>query len=314
MSISDSMKILITGITGFIGSHLKERVKGEKYGLVRSGDLPVKHEGYLPIFGDLRDYHTLTKTIQEIKPEIVIHLAGLTSVSQSFERPHEYFEVNTLGTINLAEANLRFNPYLKTFIYAGTPEEYGIQNKFPTQETAPLELNSPYAISKAAATKYLLYLYRAYNFPAIISRHANCYGRKFGDFSRLGVIENIVTQMLTKKEVYLGDPQVKRDFIYIDDVLNWYQILLAKGKKGEIYNTGWGKSYSIKETAELAKEVLGFNGTIYWNSIPKRPGEIPRIELNPLKARKELGWKPKIDLREGLKLTTDYWKSLSTNL
>lgn len=304
----ENKKILITGITGFIGSQLKEVIKGEKYGLVRFGDLPTKHEGYNPIFGDLTDYHILAKIIQDIKPTIIIHLGALTSVSQSFERPQEYFEVNTIGTINLAEINLRYNPYLEKFIFAGTPEEYGIQEKFPTKETALLNPNSPYAVSKVAATKYLLYLYQAYNFPVIISRHANCYGRKFGEFQKLGVIENIITQMIKGKEVYLGEPDVKRDFLYIDDVLSWYQVLIEKGKSGEIYNAGWGKSYSIREVAELAKEIVGFKGTINWHSIPKRPGEIPKIELDTSKAKNELGWEPKVDLKEGIKLLTAYWK------
>jgi len=185
----ENKKIFITGIAGFIGSQLKETIKGKKYGLVRFGDLSMKHEGYIPVFSDLMDYYTLARAIQDIKPEIVIHLAALSSVSQSFERPQEYFEVNTIGTINLAEINLRFNPYLEKFIVAGTPEEYGIQEKFPIKEDASLNPNSPYAVSKVAATKYLLYLYKAYNFPVIISRHANCYGRKFGEFPKLGVIE-----------------------------------------------------------------------------------------------------------------------------
>jgi GDP-D-mannose dehydratase len=141
--------------------------------MVRFGDLPTKHEGYIPVYSDLADYHHLVKTIKEIKPDVIFHLAGLTSVSQSFERPQEYFEVNTIGTINLAEINLRFNPYLKKFIWAGTPEEYGVQNSFPTNEEAPLNLNNPYAISKVAATKYLLFMNTAYNFPVVVSRHAN---------------------------------------------------------------------------------------------------------------------------------------------
>jgi len=305
----ENKKIFITGISGFIGSQLKETLKGEKYGLVKFGDLSLKHEGYTPIFGDLTDYHTLAKVIKEIKPEIVIHLAALTSVSQSFERPQEYFETNTIGTINLAEINLRFNPYLEKFIFAGTPEEYGIQNEFPTKETAPLCPNSPYAVSKAACTKYLQYLYKAYDFPVIISRHANCYGRKFGEFQKLGVIENIIVQMIKRKDVYLGEPDVERDFLYIDDVLNWYSLLLEKGQNGEIYNAGWSRSYSIREVAELAKEILGFKGAIFWNTIPRRPGEIPKMELDASKAREEIGWKPKIDLKEGLKLLIDYWKS-----
>ena len=304
----ENKKILITGITGFIGSQLKEKIEGEKYGLVRFGDLPMKHEGYTPIYGDLKDYHTLAKLIQEIKPEIIIHLAALTSVSQSFERPQDYFEVNTVGTINLAEINLKYNPYLKKFIFAGTPEEYGIQKEFPSKEEAFLNPSSPYAVSKVAATKYLLYMHKAYNFPIIISRHANCYGRKFGEFQKLGVIENMVTQMIKGKDVYLGEPDVKRDFLYIDDVLDWYNILLEKGKNGEIYNAGWGKSYSIREIAESTKENLGFKGSIFWRSIPKRPGEIPKIELDATKAREELGWEAKISLKEGLKLLAEYWR------
>jgi len=302
------MKVLITGITGFIGSHLKEKIKGQKYGLVKFGDLPVKHKGYIPIHVDLRDYHALAKFIREIKPDTVIHLAGLTSVSQSFERPQDYFEINTIGTINLAEINLRDNPYLKKFIWAGTPEEYGIQEEFPIKEDVSLNPVSPYAVSKAATTKYLLYMHKAYNFPLVISRHANCYGRKSGEFQKLGVIENIITQMIKGKDIYLGEANARRDFLHIDDVLEWYNVLLKRGKSGQIYNAGWGRSYSIKEVTELAKEILGFNGSIFWDSIPKRPGEIPRIELDASKAREELGWEPKIKLREGLELLRDYWR------
>jgi nucleoside-diphosphate-sugar epimerase len=305
------MKILITGVTGFIGSHLVKELEGELYGMVRFGDIPTKHEGYIPVYSDLTDYHHLVKIIKEIKPDVIFHLAGLTSVSQSFERPQEYFEVNTIGTINLAEINLRFNPYLKKFIWAGTPEEYGVQNSFPTNEEAPLNPNSPYAISKVAATKYLLYMYRAYDFPVVVSRHANCYGRKFGIFSQLGVIENIVTQMLKGKKVYLGEPDVRRDFIYIDDVIEWYKTLMEKGKEGEIYNAGWGKSYSIREVAEKVKELTGFDGEIHWHSVPKRPGEILRIELDASKARRELGWEPRINLEKGLSKTIEYFKSHS---
>jgi nucleoside-diphosphate-sugar epimerase len=309
------MKILITGVTGFIGSHLvKELSKdkiGEIYGVVRFGNRYTKHEGYEPIYADITDYHYLAKIISEIKPEIVIHLAALSSVSQSFERPQEYFLVNTIGTINLAEINLKFNPYLKKFIWAGTPEEYGIQTNFPIKEDAVLNPNSPYAVSKTATTQYLLYLHRTYDFPVVISRHANAYGRKLGIFSQLGVIENTVTQMLKGSDVYLGEPDVRRDFLYIDDVVEWYKVLMEKSKEGEIYNAGWGKSYSIKEVAEIAMELIGFTGEIHWHSIPKRPGEIPRIELDSSKARRELGWKPKINLEEGLTKTIEYFRSHS---
>jgi len=302
------IRILITGVSGFIGSHLVKILEGnELYGLVRFGDRPIQHEGYVPMYGDLTDYHYLAKIVKEMKPEIIIHLAGLTSVSQSFERPQEYFEVNVTGTINLAEISLRYDTALRKFIWAGTPEEYGDQKTFPIKEDAPLNPNSPYAISKLAATEYLLYLNRAYGLPVIVSRHANAYGRKFGMFSQLGVIENIVTQMLKGSEIYLGR-DVKRDFLYVDDVMDWYKHLLRSDNFGEIYNAGWGKSYSIKEIVEQVRKLTNFKGRVFWNSLPSRPGEIPRIELDCSKARKELGWEPKVKLEKGIELVVEHFR------
>jgi UDP-glucose 4-epimerase len=303
------MKVLITGVTGFIGSHLVKELEGnEVYGLVRFGDMPVQHEGYKPVYGDLTDYHYLAKTIKGMKPDIVVHLAGLTSVSQSFERPQEYFEVNTLGTINLAEICLKYDPPLQKFIWAGTPEEYGIQEKYPIREDAPLRPNSPYALSKMAATQYMLYLSRAYDFPVVVSRHANAYGRKFGIFSQLGVIENTITQMLNGKDVCLGQ-NVWRDFLYIDDILTWYQHLLKSAKAGEIYNAGWGKAHSIEELVETTKKLTNFKGKVFWNALPARPGEIQKIELDYSKAKRELGWKPEVEFKSGLRSVVKYFKN-----
>lgn len=307
------MKILVTGVTGFIGSHLVSALEGnELYGLVRFGDVPTKHEGYVPVYCDLADYHYLAKVIKEIRPEAIVHLAGLTSVSQSFERPQEYFEVNVLGTINLAETNVRYNPYLQRFIWAGTPEEYGIQKTFPIKEDAPLNPNSPYAVSKVATTQYLLYLNRAYGFPVIVSRHANAYGRKFGIFSQLGVVEHVITQMLKGSEMYLGQ-DVNRDFLHVNDILSWYKLLLASSNFGEVYNAGSGTSHSIRDVIALARKITGFKGRVFWNTLPLRPGEIPKIELDYSKAEKDLSWKPTVTLEEGMKLVAENFKSLRTS-
>lgn len=299
------MRYLVTGITGFIGSHLKEALDGEIYGLVQWFHKKQPFEGFIPIFGDLRNYHDLVNIIKDIKPEIIIHLGGITPVSLSFDRPFEYFETNVTGAINLVEINRKFNPYLKKLIVASTPEVYGIQDQLPISEKAEMNPNSPYAVSKAAADLYFKFGYKSYKLPIIFSRHANCYGRK--DQMHF-VIESIVTQMLTKKEIYLGNPNPKRDFLYIDDVVNFYLQLIEKGKFGEIYNGGWSKAYSIKEIVEMAKEITDFKGKIHWNSLPSRPGEIPEISLDSMKAMTQLGWKPTIDIKEGLKLVADYWR------
>ncbi|MDI6591488.1 MAG: hypothetical protein QME61_00900 [Patescibacteria group bacterium] len=86
------------------------------------------------------------------------------------------------------------------------------------------------------------------------------------------------------------------------------QINIREWKKGEIYNGGWGKSYSIKEVGEMTKAILGWTGSVYWNLVPRRPGEIPKIELDFSKSKRELGWEPSVVLKEGLELLISYWQ------
>jgi len=304
------MRILLTGATGFIGSHLAEalskRPDVELYGLVRwrSGGAELPRT-FTPVYGDLTDYPRIISLIKRLTPELVIHLAAITPVSESFDKPLEYLETNLLGTVNLAEACRQYSPYLRKFIYGGTPEEYGIQPRQPVKEDARLNPVSPYALSKASASQYLLYMYEAYGFPAVISRHSNAYGRKD---QRHFVVESIVTQMLEKDEVVLEDPKPIRDFLHIDDVVQAYLKLIEKGSPGEVYNFGWGEGYSIEEVARMAKLETGFRGRIRWGA-SNRPIDPPEIILDSTKARRELGWEPRVPLEEGLRKTVEYWRS-----
>ncbi|MBN2252178.1 MAG: GDP-mannose 4,6-dehydratase [Kosmotogaceae bacterium] len=300
------MKYFVTGITGFIGSELKNKLDGEVYGLVRWSHRKESTEGFIPIFGDLTNYNDILSIIKRIKPEVIINLGAITPVSMSFEKPFDYFDINTVGVVNLVEANRRVNPYLEKFIHASTPETYGIRPQPVTPDTT-LEPNSPYAVSKAAADMYLQYAFRAYEFPSIMSRHANCYGRK--DQNHF-VVEAIVTQMLKGKDkIYLGDKEPKRDFMYVDDVVKFYKLLVEKGVPGNIYTAGWNQSPSIEDVVKTAKKVIGWEGEVVWGTIPKRPGEIPEIRLDPTKAEDELGWKPTITLEEGIRRTAEHWKN-----
>jgi len=298
------MRYLITGITGFIGQELKKKIDGDIYGLVRWTHKKEKHEGYVPLYANLRDYGDVVKIVKNVQPDIVVNLAAITPVSLSFEKPFEYQETNYIGGINLVEANRRHNHNLSLFVQASTPEVYGIQNEFPIKETAKMNPNSPYAVSKAALDLYLMMLYRAYDFPVVFSRHANTYGRK--DQTHF-VIESIVTQMIKGNEIYLGDKEPVRDFLYVDDTVDFYLHLIKNGMPGEIYNAGWGEGYSIKEVVDLAKKLFDWNGKVYWNTIPHRAGEIPKLVLDASKAENQLGWKPKIALDEGLRKVYNYW-------
>ena len=256
------MKILITGFDGFIGSHLCEYLKNKHqiFGITHYSVGKNIKVDFPYAFVDITENFQVRNVLKEFQPDVIIHLAAQSSVSRSFERPEEYMKANLIGTINLAECAMREVPNFKRFIQASTPEVYGRQDTFPTDETATPNPTTPYGVSKYAADLYLKYMFQAYNFPVIISRHANCYGRKAGIFSNLGVIENIMTQMLKGNEVNLGDRDVSRDFIYIDDVVRWYETLLTEGKIGEIYNLTTGENCTIWWLTQLCAKIIGWNG------------------------------------------------------
>lgn len=307
-----SEKILVTGGSGFIGSHLiPELVKSEYdvYSLERyvtgryilGGRRKVK-----TVFGDLRDYFSIRNTIRKVRPDAVVHLASISPVSYSYDHPNEVLETNFLGTVNLAESCSREVHRLKHFLFAGTSEEYGDQKVMPLKETSPLRPCSPYAVSKIAADKYLQYMRDAYDFPVTILRNFNTYGRKENTHF---VVERIIVQMLEGKSVMLGNPKPVRDFLYIDDHVNSYMTCLGNDNAiGEIFNFCTGRGISIAQLVESIKKITHFKGEIIWNTIPERPFDPMTLIGDYSKAKQLLDWKPRFPLEKGLKLTVKFWK------
>jgi nucleoside-diphosphate-sugar epimerase len=305
-------KVLVTGGSGFIGSHLIPKLLElghDVYSLERyvtgryilGGRRMVK-----TVFGDLRDLFAVRKILREIQPEAVIHLASISAVSYSYDHPNEVLETNFLCTLNLAESCLREIPHFRQFLFAGTSEEYGNQETFPIKEDAELHPNSPYAVSKVASDKYLQYMRDAYDFSVTILRNFNTYGRKNNTHF---VVERMTTQMLKEKVVMLGEPSPVRDFLYVDDHVNSYLTCLGNEKAiGEVFNFCTGHGTSIAQLVDLIKELTNFKGKVIWNAIPKRPLDITKLRGDFSKAEKLLGWKPKYTLKRGLKATINFWK------
>jgi len=307
------VKILVTGGSGFIGNHLTPKLVDlghDVYSLERyvTGRYVLgKQRMVKTFFGDLRDHFAIRKIICEVQPEAVIHLASISPVSYSYDHPIEVIETNFLGTVNLAEPCLRRVPHFKHFLYAGTSEEYGNHGNVPLKETAELRPNSPYAVSKVAADKYLQYMRDAYDFPVTILRNFNTYGRKNNAHF---VVERTIVQMLKEKTVGLGDPTPIRDFMYVDDHVNSYLTCLENEKAiGEIFNFCTGRGVSIAQVVELIKQFTGFESEIIWNTIPERPLDIAVLVGDYSKAKRILGWEPKFTLEEGLRLTVDFWRN-----
>jgi nucleoside-diphosphate-sugar epimerase len=305
-------RILLTGSTGFIATHLRPllREKGyevfnlERYVTGRIGKtLPYVKDTY---FADLNDVNALTKAVTDVNPQIVIHLGAMTAVAYSYAHPQETLETNFLGTVNLAEICTKLSG-LEQFIFASSAEVYGVSQTAIKKETdGELVSNSPYAVSKLAAEKYLIYLYKAFNFPITIFRPFNSYGRKDDTWF---VIERAIVQMLTSDKCYLGDPEPVRDFLYVEDQMNAYLYALENPKAiGEIFNISSGRGITIRALAEKIKELTGFKGEIIWSALPRRALDIQDLIGSNEKIKRVLGVPEPIPLEEGLKRTIAYWK------
>lgn len=312
MSVGERLRVLVTGATGFIGGHLVPRLveRGyEVYSLERyvTGRYVLgQRREVKTVFGDLKEYFAVKRIVHEVQPDAVIHLAAVSPVAYSYDHPHEVIETNLLGTVNLAESCLREVAHFKQFLFASTSETYG-NGPTPKTEETPQNPNSPYAVSKFACEKYLLYMRDAYSFPATILRNFNTYGRK--DNTHF-VVERTIVQMLQGKTVRLGDPTPIRDLMYVNDHVNSFLTCLDNQKaKGEIFNFCTGRSVSIKQLVELIGELSDFKGEIIWHTIPARPLDIKELVGDYSKAKRLLGWEPKFTLEEGLKITIDFWKN-----
>ena len=299
-------KIFITGHNGFIGSHIVERLENDNE--------------LVFLEGDLRDYKSVTKQLQEENPEIIVHLGARTEVEKSFYEQVTFSEINYVGTVNLIES-ARNLPNLKNFVFASTMEVYGWQPisdlirdgketdiEVFDEETIP-NPNAPYAVAKYACEKYLEYAHRSYGFPYTIIRQTNAYGRKDNDFF---VTEQIITQMLKNpNEINLGYGTPYRNFIYIDDLLDAWETVINNPNKciGQLFCLGPNNAIRISDYVDMIAKKIGWNGKVNWNTKPARPGEIYLLTSSNAKLTNMTGWEPKVSLSDGLDRTIDFWRT-----
>lgn len=300
------MKVLITGLSGFIGGYLKRRLES-------------KYEIF-DLDRDLLDFDGVKNRLNEVNPDFIIHLAARTEVEKSFYEQITFSQVNYTGTVNLIES-ARDLPNLKLLIFSSTMETYGWQPESDLiRDNEPFTLpvfdentkqnpNAPYAVAKVGCELYLEYASRAYNFPFCAFRQTNTYGRHDNDFF---VVEQIITQMLNNpNEINLGYGEPYRNFLWIEDLINLYETALEKHElaKGNIFCTGPENALSIIDLVNKIAEMIGWKGKINWNTKPKRHGEIYVLNSTAKKAKKILGWEPSVQLDDGLRRTIDLWKN-----
>jgi GDP-mannose 4,6-dehydratase len=322
------MKVLLTGVLGFIGSHMAERLVKDGhdvYGLVRrvaNRNMAVIGNilsDITLISGDVSDYVSTRNALRTANPDVVFHLAALSPVRDSFERPFEYQQANLIGTMNIAHALLEMpDSKNRKILAAATAEVYGIQGNIPLTEDLPLHPSSPYAVSKAAGDLYLQMMFNSYDLHGTVLRPTNSYGRKF---DRSFIIEYLVTQMLSDRPIYVGAPESIRDYMYVDDHVNAYLSAMKNPKAdGQVFNAGTGIGITNKELTERIAKKVGYDTKkikygAYPPGYPYRPviSDQPYLVLDSTKIKKVLGWTPKTSLDQGLDKVIAYFRESPKN-
>jgi nucleoside-diphosphate-sugar epimerase len=319
------LNVLITGITGFIGSRLAARLvdRGDNvFGLVRhSSERELKRlEGVVSrvhlIEGDLVRYHSVLSAVEASDPNIIFHLGALTPVRLSFDDPYPYIGINFDGTVNLVHAILKQSPNSR-LIVASTAEVYGWQpSNRPIPEDALLKPASPYAVTKSAADQYVQMSNRIYHLRGTILRPINSYGRiwESGFYT-----EYLISKMLRGETCYVGAPDSIRDYMYAEDhVAAYLDVTQSEKSVGGVYNVSPGNPVTNAELAKKVSSIIGFKGKIVFGSYPpgypQRPQsqDPPYLVLDNSLIKRETSWKPRYSLDDGLKEAVALWQTRSS--
>lgn len=308
-------RALVTGAGGFIGSHLTERLAASGYDVKAFVHYNSRNfRGWLEhcecrdrievISGDIRDADIMRNIMSDI--DIVFHLAALIGIPYSYYSPEAYVETNFKGTLNILQTAKDSD--VKKIVITSTSEVYGTAQSIPIDEAHPINPQSPYAATKAAADFLALSFYRSFDLPVTIVRPFNTYGPRQ---SARAIIPTIITQIVSGKEnIKLGALNSTRDLTFVKDTVSGF-IRAAENKKstGSIINIGSNFEISIGELVKLISKIMKKSVRVEIDNMRKRPknSEVERLWADNGKARRLLGWAPEYTLEEGLKKTVSWF-------
>ncbi len=310
------MKLLITGGLGFIGSNFVRHIltKYPDYKVINLDKMTyagnpenlqdIENDSrYQFVKGDICDKELINELISGEKPDAIINFAAETHVDRSILDPDAFIKTDIFGTHNLLEAVRNYQ--IKKYLQISTDEVYGSTEKGKFIEEDNLKPNSPYSASKAGADLLARAYYKTYNLPILITRSSNNYG-PYQYPEKL--IPLFVTNLIEGKKVPLyGDGLNVRDWLYVLDNCSGIDIVLHKGKIGDIYNIGADNEKTNKEITEIILNGLGKDESSI-EYVKDRPGHDRRYALDSTKLKK-LGWKPKYNFEQAMKETIEWYKN-----
>ena len=304
-------RVLVTGATGFVGSHVVRRLLGDGAHVValsssvshtsppRLADVMADIE---MVEGNICDASSVAHAVAVARPELVIHLAAFTHVGRSFYRLDENIQTNVQGTVNLLQA---LDGDYERFVYIGSGDVYG-DGPAPFQEEQPVAPVSPYAVSKYAAERFCRMFHQAYAWPIVCLRPFNAFG-PWQSVDR--VVPELIVAGLTGKPLLMTDGRQTREFTFVEDVADAFVLGLTKpGIDGEVLNVCRGEEVSMRTLALTVAELLGGGLEPDFGALPYRPNEIWRMVGDSSRTERLLGWRATTSLADGLAHTIDWYR------
>ena len=309
------LKLLITGGLGFIGSSLVDSLskKNHKIKILtktfsKKNNIKNSYDKVEIEKINLTNFKRLGQIIEKFKPDIIIHLAGNTSHSKSFEEPLEDIDSNSKTTLFMLEKIRELGLSCK-FVLGSTFIVIGKPTKLPVTESTPCNPTTIYGTNKLASEHFCKIYHDVYGLDTVIFRITNSYGPREQVISTKNAVNFLIYEAFNRKEISIYNKgKFFRDFIYIDDVVSGINVILKKGKSGELYWISSGKKTWFYEFANILEKNTNCK-VVY----PKTPTYTKKVDVgnfivNNAKLRK-LGWSPKISINVGIKKTLDYFQS-----
>ena len=306
-TVGSGLRAVVTGGAGFIGSHLVDRLIADGHRVTVIDDFSTGRPQNLGHHRDRSDLAIVRADVANadaVRAHVdgadwVFHLAALADIVPSIQRPLDYHRANVDGTAAILEAARSAG--VRRFVYAASSSCYGVPAVYPTPESAPIQPQYPYALTKYLGEQYVMHWASTYRLPAVSLRFFNVYGPRSRTSGAYGAVFGVfLAQKLAGKPfTVVGDGTQTRDFTFVTDVVEALVRAARSDVAGECFNVGTGAAQSVNRLVEL----LGGGDVVH---LPKRPGEPDCTLADTTRIARRLGWRPKVDFPEGVRIMLDH--------
>ncbi|MYD50885.1 MAG: NAD-dependent epimerase/dehydratase family protein [Dehalococcoidia bacterium] len=296
-------RVLVTGGAGFVGSHIVDGLLENGHEVLVVDDLSTGARSNLPANAEFVDFDVandgFVSVVKSFGPDVISHLAAQSSVPVSMSDPNLDARVNIFGGLNVIRGAIEAECEQVVYVNTGGAL-YGEPEYLPCDEDHPIRPISAYGLSKWTAECYFRTMLPD-SIPLKVLRPANIYGPRQDPHGESGVIAIFLRKMLRGDQVTInGDGEHTRDYVYVGDIVEAHEKVMKHGES-LVVNIGTGEGTSVNEIFRRLQEVTGYGEPAHYG--PPRPGDVRHIALDASRARRELGWEPKVGLIEGLKMT-----------